>query len=83
MEDIQRREQCQGKVHAVQVNWYPYVIGNRTDMLYCISKFYILMLVCMHMSEFKCRIMTGNTSTQGELKRKGNVIEEQEHRGRC
>ena len=49
----------------------------------CISEFYISMLVCMHMSDFKCNIMTGNTSKQGQLKRKGKVIEEQEHRGRC
>ena len=44
----------------------------------CISEFYISMLVCMHMYDFKCRIMTGNTSKQGQLKRKEKVIEEKE-----
>ena len=32
--------------------WNIYVMKN------CISEFYISMLVCMHMSDFKCRIMT-------------------------
>ena len=49
----------------------------------CISEFYILMLVRMHMSDFKCRIMTGNTRKQGQLNRKGKVIEEREHRQWC
>ena len=90
MEDIQRKEWCQKKVCAVQVNYYLCLIGNWIDMLWklffdfwVLLSFSMSMIVCMHMCDFKCRIMTRNTRKQGWLKGKGKIIEEQERRGWC
>ena len=82
----------------VPMRYYVYLLANRTHMYIgtttdygnCIMLDFLVLhcfsmstLVCMHMYDFKCRIMTGNTSKQGRLKRKGKIIEEQEHQGRC